>query len=149
MSNRDHTALAVGASIAIVVTLSAAAVGLEAADSPNTIALMTLLGTLMITPVLGVLFPLIRGVNRAAATGEETANGVKQIRQQLNGELDARLQQAVERGTRSMTQRIDRIERRLADSDDAFEAMRSQLTAVQTTLATITTCDIDATPQEH
>jgi hypothetical protein len=96
-----------------------------------------------------VLFPLIRGVNRAAATGEETANGVKQIRQQLNGELDARLQQAVERGTRSMTQRIDRIERRLADSDDAFEAMRSQLTAVQTTLATITTCDIDATPQEH
>jgi LytS/YehU family sensor histidine kinase len=115
MSNRDHTALAVGASIAIVFTLSAAAVGLEVADSPNTIALMTLLGTLMITPVLGVLFPLIRGVNKAAATGEETAKGVKQIRQQLNGELDARLQQAVERGTRPITERIARLETDVRD----------------------------------
>lgn len=115
MSSRDHTGLAVGASIAIVFTLSAAAVGLEVADSPNTIALMTLLGTLMITPVLGVLFPLIRGVNRAAATSEATAEGVEQIKKQLNGELDARLQQAVERGTRPINERIARLETDVRD----------------------------------
>lgn len=115
MSSRDHTGLAVGASIAIVATLSAAAVALEVADSENTLALMTLFGTLLITPVLGVIVPLIRGVNRAAATGEATAEGVEQIKKQLNGDLDARLQQAVERGTRPINERIERIETDVRD----------------------------------
>lgn len=130
--------------VAVVLILAAMTFGLEREDSPNTLAVVTLFGTVFIGPVLAVIALSLKARGEAA----EMKQGVKEIQHALNGEFQPRVGDAVESivGPRfdAIDYRLRQISERLHTGDEQFDAIRTQIAANTARLETLANCDRQA-----
>ena len=100
---KDHTVAVIGGVVALVALLVVLAIGLEAEDSPNTMAILGILGTGMAVGVVGQILNLnktnqgVQIATRAEETTKDTNKSVKAVEHALNGNFEPRVSEIVGR----------------------------------------------------
>jgi signal transduction histidine kinase len=74
--------------VIVVIAVAALSFGLERENSANTLALVTLIGTVMISPVLIVVVKLLMNARQDAS---DVKDGVEHIKESLNGGFEPRV----------------------------------------------------------
>lgn len=114
---KDHTLTIIAGAVVIFVAITAATVALEVVDSENTMALVAILGTGMASVAIPSLLNLLKS--------EETARGVSELKGQLNGDLDARIEAAAARAVRTVMQQRD------AELDDRIRGIAHEVVSTE------------------
>ena len=132
-TQRDYVVPAIAGAVAIVAIVAVAAVGLSLARHDNALLMIGALGTIGVTPVLAALIPLIRGVNRTAKANEATAQGVADLKHQMNGGLTERMRKAasdavqpLHEDNKAIRSNLERIQKRLEDGDKRFDEQQAR-----------------------
>jgi hypothetical protein len=100
---RDHTVTVIVGTVALFGLVVALAIGLEVSKSPNSLAI---LGMIFTTGVL-VVVPQLFNMRKT----DQAVKGVGELKGQLNGDLDDRIERAAARAVRTvMTQREEGID---------------------------------------
>lgn len=121
----DHTVAIIAGLVVLVGLLVALALGLEATESPNTLAILGVLGTGLGAVVVGQLVQISKTnlaadvARKAAETADDTNQRAQQIQHALNGEFEPRLRSIVQEVVDDLDRRW---ERRLDDRLAALEA---------------------------
>lgn len=147
-SQRDYVVPAMIAAVSLVAIVAAAAVGLALAFGDGALLLVGAVGTIVASPVLLALIPLIKSVNRTAVANEATAEGVESIKHSLNGGFEDRVRRAVSDAVEPLRDDISElriavkhINQRLEKGDQQFDQTGGRLDGIEARLSQITSCE--------